>query len=47
MKKTKLKKVSFLEFNNMRIRERLKNSYITVLGIATIAAVVGMIAVWL
>ena len=46
MKKTILKKkVGFLEFNNMRIRERLKNSYITVLGIATIAAVVGMIAV--
>lgn len=47
MKKTRRKKkVGFLDFNNMRIRERLKNSYITVLGIATVAAVIGMIAVF-
>ena len=47
MKKTRRKKkVGFLDFNNMRIRERLKNSYITVLGIATVAAVIGMVAVF-
>lgn len=47
MKKTKSKKkVGFLDFNNMRIQKRLKNSYIAVMGIATIAAIVGMIAVF-
>ena len=43
--KTAKKKVGFLDFNNMRIQQRLKNSYVAILGIATIAAVVGMIAV--
>lgn len=47
MKKTKAKKkIRILDFNHMRIRERLKKSYITVLGIASIAAVIGMIAVF-
>ena len=52
MKKEKTKKKvknknkkKFLDFNNMRIQQRLKSSYIAVLGIATVAAVVGMIAV--
>ena len=35
----------FMNFDNMRIQERLKKSYNLVLGIATIAAVVGVIAV--
>ena len=42
--KTKTKKKVF-NFNNMRIEERLKKSYLMVLGIATFAAVVGIIAV--
>ena len=42
--KTKKKKKVF-NFNNMRIEERLKKSYLMVLGIATFAAVVGIIAV--
>ena len=47
MKKTKSKKyVGFLDFNNMRIQQRLKNSYVAVLGIATVAAIVGIIAVF-
>ena len=46
MGKTKSKdKVGFLEFNKMRIQERLKRSYLTVLGIATFAAIVGVISV--
>ena len=48
MKKTKSKrKVGFFDFNKMRIQERLKKSYILVLAIATIAAVVGVIAVFI
>ena len=39
-------KVGFFEFNKMRIQERLKKSYIMVLAIATVAAVVGVIAVF-
>ncbi|MBQ2706325.1 MAG: MCP four helix bundle domain-containing protein [Agathobacter sp.] len=35
----------FMNFNNMRIQERLKKSYTLVLGIATIAAIIGVIAV--
>ncbi len=47
MGKTKSKSnVGFFDFNNMRIQQRLKNSYIMVLGIATIAAIVGVIAVF-
>ena len=47
MKKAKSKKkVEFLNFKNMRIKERLKTSYILVLGIAMVAAVVGMISVF-
>ena len=34
-----------MNFNNMRIQERLKKSYTLVLGIATIAAIIGVIAV--
>lgn len=39
-------KVGFFDFDNMRIQERLKKSYIMVLAIATVAAVVGVIAVF-
>ena len=39
-------KVGFFDFNNMRIQERLKKSYIMVLAFATVAAVVGVIAVF-
>lgn len=47
MKKTKpKKKIGFLDFNNMRIQERLKRSYLIVLAIATVAAIVGVIAVF-
>ena len=47
MGKTKTNnKVGFFDFNNMRIQERLKNSYIAVLGIATVAAVIGVIALF-
>ena len=49
MGKTKTKdkdKVGFFDFNNMRIQERLKKSYIMVLAFATVAAVVGVIAVF-
>ena len=47
MEKTKSKKkVGLLNFSNMRIQQRLKSSYITVLGIATVAAVIGIIAVF-
>ena len=46
MKKVKIKKKKkVFNFNNMRIEERLKKSYLMILGIATIAAVVGIIAV--
>ena len=47
MGKTKTKsKVGFFEFNKMRIQQRLKNSYLTVLGITTLAAIVGVISVF-
>ena len=47
MKKAKSKdKVGFFDFNNMRIQERLKKSYLMVLAIATVAAIVGVIAVF-
>ena len=46
MGKTKVKKSGgFMNFDNMRIQERLKKSYNLVLGIATIAAIVGVISV--
>ena len=45
-RKTK-RKVKFLNFNNMRIEERLKKSYLMILGIATIAAIVGVVAVFI
>ena len=44
-KKKKKGNKRILDFKQMRIQERLKNSYITVLGIATVAAVIGIIAV--
>ena len=48
MGKTKTKnKVGFLDFNNMRIQQRLKNSYTLVLAIATVAAILGVIAVFI
>ena len=40
-------KVGFFEFNKMRIQERLKKSYIMVLAIATVAAVIGVAAVFI
>ena len=40
-------KVGFFEFNKMRVQERLKNSYIAVLAIATVAAVIGVVAVFI
>ena len=47
MGKTKSKnKVGFFEFNKLRIKERLQNSYIMVLGIATVAAILGIIAIF-
>ena len=46
MAKTKKNKGGFFDFNNMRIRERLQKSYIMVLGIATVAAVLGIIAIF-
>ena len=39
-------KVGFFDFNNMRIQERLQKSYIMVLMIATVAAVLGVISVF-
>ena len=39
-------KVGFFQFNKMRIQQRLKNSYLTVLGIATIAAILGVVSVF-
>ncbi len=39
-------KVGFFEFNKMRIQERLQKSYIMVLAIASIAAIVGVISVF-
>jgi len=50
MGKTKTKnkdKVGFFDFNNMRIQQRLKNSNTLILGFATIAAVIGLIAVFI
>ena len=48
MGKTKEKnKVGFFDFNNMRIQERLKKSYTLVLMIATVAAVIGVVAVFI
>ncbi len=38
-------KVGFFDFNNMRIQQRLKNSNTLVLGIAMVAAVVGLLSV--
>ena len=38
-------KVGFFDFDNMRIQERLKKSNIFILGFATFAAIVGLIAV--
>ena len=40
-------KGGFLDFNHLRIRERLKKSYIMVVAIATIAAVLGIIAIFI
>ena len=45
-KANKKTKVGFFDFNKMRIRERLQKSYIMVLGIATIASVLGIIAIF-
>ena len=39
-------KVGFFEFNKMRIQQRLQNSYVMVLATATIAAVLGVIAIF-
>lgn len=39
-------KVGFFDFDNMRIQERLKKSYIMVLAIATVASIVGIISVF-
>ena len=39
-------KVGFFDFDNMRIQERLKKSYIMVLAIATVAAVIGVVSVF-
>ena len=39
-------KVGFFDFNKMRIQERLQKSYIMVLAIATVAAVLGVISVF-
>lgn len=38
-------KNGFFDFNNMRIKERLKKSYTIVLALATVAAVIGIVAV--
>jgi len=38
-------KVGFFDFNNMRIQQRLKNSNSMILGFATFAAIVGLIAI--
>ena len=47
MAKTKKgNKVGFFDFKNMRIQERLQKSYIMVLMIATVAAVLGVISVF-
>lgn len=40
------KKKGFLDFSNMRIQERLQKSYLMVLGIASVAAVLGVIAIF-
>ena len=39
--------VGFLDFNNMRIPERLKKSYTLVLAIASVASLVGVLAVFI
>lgn len=47
-KKNKNKnKVGFFDFNNMRIEQRLKNSNSMILGFATFAAIVGLIALFI
>ena len=38
--------VGFFEFNKMRIQQRLERSYIMVLAIATVAAIVGIVSVF-
>ena len=40
------KKVGFFDFDNLRIRERLKKSYTMVIAIATVAAILGVISVF-
>lgn len=40
------KKVGFFEFSKMRIQERLQKSYIMVVSIATVAAILGIISVF-
>lgn len=45
-KKQKGNKVGFFDFAKMRIQERLQKSYIMVLGIATIAAILGVVSVF-
>ena len=45
-KKGNGEKVGFFEFNKMRIQQRLERSYIMVLAIATVAAVLGIVAVF-
>jgi methyl-accepting chemotaxis protein len=39
-------KGGFFDFKNMRIQERLQKSYIMVLSIATVAAILGVISVF-
>ena len=39
-------KQGLLNFDNMRIQERLKKSYIMVLSIATVAAIIGVVSVF-
>ena len=40
-------KAGFFDFNNMRIQERLQKSNVLVLGIASLAAILGVIAVFI
>ncbi len=44
--KKKGNKKGFFDFNNMRIQERLQNSYILVLAITTIAAILGVVSIF-
>ena len=44
--KNEKSKVGFFAFDQMRIKERLSKSYTMVLGIASIAAIIGVIAVF-